>query len=73
MDLWSKYLKTWFTIWTYEYPKFDNIGKSPPHICFMIQGMFKFTIMFTLWFKAHGWVTFSKCEARLGYHLILGP
>jgi hypothetical protein len=23
--------------------------------------------------EAHGWVTFSKCGARFGYHLILGP
>jgi hypothetical protein len=23
--------------------------------------------------KAHGWWTFPKCRARLGYHLILGP
>ncbi len=23
--------------------------------------------------KAHGWWTFPKCGARLGYHLILGP
>ncbi len=23
--------------------------------------------------KAHGWVTFSKCKAGFGYHLILGP
>jgi hypothetical protein len=23
--------------------------------------------------KAYGWVTFSKCGARFGYHLILGP
>ncbi len=22
---------------------------------------------------AHGWETFPKCEAKLGYHLILGP
>jgi hypothetical protein len=34
--------------------------------------MINFASCFTIG-KAHGWGTFSKCEARLGYHLVLGP